>query len=310
MTTTTQLPGGQGVRPARGERAGDVATRERGPVADRADRVAHETLLVRRSPIPRVWNTSARWPRMTGGHPASRHTPQGGGVPARPGLNQAQQEAARHATRRDKWKGRAEWDAARAEAIWLLARGHKHGALEAEQLLLREVHHLAGRDLVIEADVGESDITLDGRRIRASARPDTPAIRVAFESRYGPLTYATDRFAHWIDNIRAIALGLEALRKVDRYGITKRGEQYAGWKQLPAGSGDGASHMTLDEAWSIIGSYDLTGRTIEQQRQHGVDEYTRAAWRRARAANHPDRRDGDRNLWDQVEQAARALGLS
>ena len=31
--------------------------------------------------------------------------------------------------------------------------------------------------------------------------------------------------------------------------------------------------------------------------------------RAARAAAHPDRRDGDRSKWDQVEQAARTLGL-
>lgn len=45
----------------------------------------------------------------------------------------------------------------------------------------------------------------------------------------------TDAFPHWQDNVRAIALGLEALRKVDRYGIGKRGEQYVGWRALPAG---------------------------------------------------------------------------
>lgn len=39
----------------------------------------------------------------------------------------------------------------------------------------------------------------------------------------------------WEDNLRAIALALEALRKVDRYGVTRRGEQYTGWKQLTAG---------------------------------------------------------------------------
>jgi hypothetical protein len=47
--------------------------------------------------------------------------------------------------------------------------------------------------------------------------------------------FAVDKFATWQDNLRAIALGLEALRKVDRYGITKNSEQYTGWKQLEAG---------------------------------------------------------------------------
>ncbi len=101
-------------------------------------------------------------------------------------------------------------------------------------LLEREVAHLGARRAVLQLAVTEDDIRLDGA-IRASARPTHPGAIVSFESRHGPLEYATDVFDRWQDNVRAIALGLEALRKVDRYGIGKRGEQYAGWKQLAAG---------------------------------------------------------------------------
>src|SRR5690606_5164123 len=80
----------------------------------------------------------------------------------------------------------------------------------------------------------EDDIRLDGLP-RANARPGHQGVVLAFDSKYGPLKYATDTFDRWQDNLRAIALGLESLRRVDRYGITKRGEQYTGWRQLPAG---------------------------------------------------------------------------
>lgn len=175
---------------------------------------------------------------------------------------------------------------------------------KTERLLLGEVRHLKGKHLVIEADFTESDLRLDGK-IRASARPATPAVRVAFESIHGPLTYATDRFTYWQDNVRAIALGLEALRKVDRYGITKRGEQYAGWKALPAGRAMLASHMTAEEAWTIIGSFGDRPIREQQADPSGLPR----AYRAARAFAHPDRHDGDRTLWDQVEQAAKVLGL-
>lgn len=158
--------------------------------------------------------------------------------------------------------------------------------------------------MVVEVDVSEVDIRNDGR-IRANARPETPGVRVAFESRHGPLVYSTDRFNHWQDNVRAIALGLEALRKVDRYGITKRGEQYAGWKALPSGRAMPASHMTADEAWAILGSFG--DRPISEQRADPSG--LRVAFKKARAFAHPDRHDGDRSLWDQVEQAATVLGL-
>ena len=39
------------------------------------------------------------------------------------------------------------------------------------------------------------------------------------------------------------------------------------------------------------------------------DEELRRIWRLARSRAHPDRRGGDRTAWDEVEVAARALGL-
>lgn len=60
-------------------------------------------------------------------------------------MTQAQAEAARHATRRDKWAGRRAWESARDEAIWLLVRGHRDGALEAVMRGHRaEVFHTLG----------------------------------------------------------------------------------------------------------------------------------------------------------------------
>src|SRR5947208_1880483 len=79
--------------------------------------------------------------------------------------------------------------------------------------------------------VTESDIRLDGRP-RARAVASHPGVVLAFDSRHGPLKYAVDTFDRWQDNLRAIALGLEHLRAVDRYGVTRRGEQYTGWRQI------------------------------------------------------------------------------
>ena len=178
-----------------------------------------------------------------------------------------------------------------------------------ERLLISEVRQLGGKDLVIEVDASESDIRLDGR-LRATARPATPAVRVAFDSIHGPLTYATDVFSTWQDNVRAIALGLEALRKVDRYGITKRGEQYAGWKALPSATTD-EPVMDVDLAWATLGSYAAQGdtRTIAELRATATNEELRAMHRRARARWHPDKNGGDRAMWNLIEQAAAVLGL-
>jgi hypothetical protein len=185
-----------------------------------------------------------------------------------------------------------------------------------EQLLLAEVEHLDGRDLVIECDIHEQDLRLDGT-LRANAREAaTPAVVVAFESaQHGPMLYRCDTFfapyrgqgPDWQHNVRSIALTLQALRSVDRYGATETGQQYAGFKALPAGRAMPASHMTADEAWRVL--VKALGHQIAFD-ERGDAAARRAAVRRARGNAHPDRHGGDRTLWDQVEQAARVLGVS
>jgi hypothetical protein len=53
------------------------------------------------------------------------------------------------------------------------------------------------------------------------------------------LRYATDVFTDWRANLRAIALGLEALRRGRSVRDHTRREQYAGWRAIEAVSGAG-----------------------------------------------------------------------
>lgn len=92
-------------------------------------------------------------------------------------------------------------------------------------------------DITIGVGLTEYDIRQDGAP-RANARPMLhPGVEISFDSRYGRLTYATDAFTRWQDNVRAVAKGLEALRAVERWGVAKRGQQYAGFALLTAGPG-------------------------------------------------------------------------
>lgn len=78
----------------------------------------------------------------------------------------------------------------------------------------------------------------------------------------------------------------------------------------PRGDGDGWD-IVETWAWSIIGSYGLDPIDVQRARaEAGNLVELRQAYKKARAANHPDRRDGDRTLWDKVEQAATVLGVS
>lgn len=172
---------------------------------------------------------------------------------------------------------------------------------------------------MIEIDVQESDLRLDGT-LRANARPSSSAVVLAFESTHGPLLYRCDRFytnyhdqgPEWQHNLRAIALTLEALRAVDRYGATETGQQYAGFKALPAGRAMPPSHMTRTQAIELVERVAIgdDGANLERtlQRLNADEALLRDALRQAKAMTHPDRR-GDRVMWDQVEQAAQVLGL-
>lgn len=110
----------------------------------------------------------------------------------------------------------------------------------------------------------------------------------------------------WHHNVRAIALTLEALRAVDRYGATETGQQYSGFKALPAGRAMPASHMTSDQAWVAL--CEVTGFNLTTTEALDPDE-VRAYFREARRVTHPDRHDGDRTQWDRVEEAGKVLGL-
>lgn len=165
-------------------------------------------------------------------------------------------------------------------------------------LLQREIEKLDGSSVIIGTFHRPGDIRLDGWP-RADARmPTHPGVEISFDSRYGRLTYATDVVATWEGNVRSIALGLEALRAVDRYGVSERGEQYAGWSALPSGIalGDGLPRSRT-EAIELIEQYAPV--------DDDTDSPIKDAIRDALKATHPDT-GGDPAAFRRV-QAAREI---
>ena len=97
----------------------------------------------------------------------------------------------------------------------------------------RELQSIAVTRAVIEMDLQERDIRIDGWP-RANATPDSPRVRLCFDHpEVGPLQYPCDIYESWRDNLRGIVKTLEAQRAMDRYGATRLNQQYSGWKALP-----------------------------------------------------------------------------
>lgn len=139
-------------------------------------------------------------------------------------------------------------------------------------LLDDELRHLGADRIVIQLAVDESEIRLDGMP-RARAHVRHPGVAISFEHpQAGPLRYATNVYGHWHDNLRAIALGLEALRKVDRYGITDRKEQYRGFRALPAG-GDEQRAERGREMIALHGSVHNAERAAHPDMGGNADDF-------------------------------------
>jgi hypothetical protein len=126
--------------------------------------------------------------------------------------------------------------------------------------LTDELRHMQAKNVIIELDLDEKQIRLDGMP-RADARIGSPAVVISFQSKHGDLRYATGEFDRWQDNVRAIARSLNALRAVDRYGVSKRGEQYRGWKALPPSSDPADNIATPEQARKFL---DEHGGSFEQ----------------------------------------------
>ncbi len=150
------------------------------------------------------------------------------------------------------------------------------------KLLRSEAEWLDAGNLIIQVDANPSDIRLDGM-LRVRAQVGFPGVRVSLDSMWGPLTYATDAYENWRKNVHAIALSMQALRAVDRYGVSTKGEQYRGWAAIE-GNGDAAKRAAQD----LIASYGGLADALK--------------------ATHPDR-GGNAADFQRVQEARRVLGL-
>jgi hypothetical protein len=172
--------------------------------------------------------------------------------------------------------------------------------------LTTELGQLGCQHPVLEVAIPADQFRIDGRP-RANARELHPGVVLSLpKTNVGALRYATDTFDRWQDNLRAIALGLEALRKVDRYGITRRGEQYAGFRALPPGGPIALSEgMDVDEAVRILAEgAGLVAEDFADLKSR--PDLRQGAFRIAAKAHHPDV-GGQRHTWDRIELAKRVL---
>jgi hypothetical protein len=204
-----------------------------------------------------------------------------------------------------------------------LTRSRKPSQFSAEfratlRLLSDEVDHLTDPKfdtlIVVQLAVDEGQIRKDETGLLAHAQTKHPGVIVSFEADQGPLRFSCDRFsdgwnrkAGWRDNLRAVALALEALRKIDRYGIGSGREQYVGFNALPPGQpmAMGAG-MTIEEAAALLAEHAMPGEGgrdpvgLAERLVNG--EGIQLAYRVAAKRHHPDA-GGDAELFRRLTEA-------
>lgn len=189
----------------------------------------------------------------------------------------------------ESWTGPATPPGQRKESLF------KAGYDATIDLLLAEAARLGAKLVVIQADIPERYIRTDGLPYANAKYGSHPGVAVSFESRFGPLRYATDAYTDWRSNLRAVALSLEALRAVDRYGVSKRGEQYLGWRALEAGGR--VTFPSADEALRWMRDRCGNGNAAAAPN---------SLYRKLASRFHPDVPGSDADEWDRL-QAARLL---
>ena len=197
-------------------------------------------------------------------------------------------------------------------------------------LLRYELARLGADAVVVKLALGDRDIRRDGYP-KANARPDHPGVVIEWQIGEAWYRRAAEKYDRWQDNVRAIALTLEALHAVERWGAVS-GEQYEGFRlELEAGTlGIGGEageatgratttmpvpprRMTQAEALTFLSEASglpglrlfLPGGSHYNPGAH--EENVRRAYRRAAKGLHPDTSDGDLEQFKKLQEARDVL---
>jgi hypothetical protein len=139
-------------------------------------------------------------------------------------------------------------------------------AVDAAIRLQREIDRLGGRDGILSTNLRTR---IDGVPTAKQVEPFDPGAAVYFTLNKKPMCLACDKWDRVADNVAALAQHIDALRRIDRYGVGSLEQAFAGYMALPP--------MSVDW-WTVLG-VDANA-TLEQ-----VDE----AFKRQAFIAHPDR---------------------
>ena len=94
-------------------------------------------------------------------------------------------------------------------------------------------------------------VRLDGMARSGQPEPDDRGVAVYFRLKGKPRALACDRWDRTADNIAAVAQHIDALRRIDRYGVGTMEQAFAGYAALPPASVEWWLVLGLDQSATL-----------------------------------------------------------
>jgi hypothetical protein len=151
--------------------------------------------------------------------------------------------------------------------------------VEVLNALEHELGKLNARDILIEAGFPLNTIRNDGWP-RGGSQPHHPGVVLYFTTRDGAMEFPCGTYQNFEANLYAIALTLENLRAIDRYGVTLGHEQYRGFLAIEAAP----DQMTVEKAANFVSFFSK----VPSDEIIGDPGAYRAAYRVSASQLHPD----------------------
>lgn len=164
----------------------------------------------------------------------------------------------------------------RADA-WSIAR--------AREELARQLELLGARSITLSTNL---ERRLDGLPRGKQAQPEDPGASVWFTLNGKPTVLACDRWWRVEHNIRALALHIDALRGMERWGVGSMAQAFAGYTALP----ETASSSSSSPWWEVLESEPNLPLEVYEQ-----------AYRRLALLCHPDKQGGSHEAMIQLNAA-------
>lgn len=116
---------------------------------------------------------------------------------------------------------------------------------DSREGLLSELDRFKARAIIISSNI---PLRQDGRPMSGRREPDDPGVAVFFQRGGKDIAIACDQYLKAPDNMRALAVTIESLRRIDRHGSSNLFEQaFSGFEALPEARD--ASHWSR---WSVV----------------------------------------------------------